>query len=307
MLEKSYLNRYIIISPVKDEENYIEATIESILAQTTRPHRWVVVDDASHDGTSQILSRYAERHDWITVLRLSHEGGRKPGSAVIGAFLAGYELIKNDHFDFVVKLDCDLKIPPDYFENLLTRFNEDPELGIASGVYAEERQGLWNTVTMPEYHVAGCSKFLRAKCFDEIGGFIPQPGWDTVDEVRAQAKGWKTRHFKNLTMLHLKPEGVGIGFVRTNMMHGEIYYITGGGTLFFCFKLLHRFVFGKPIALGSAVMLAGFARAWFKRKPKLVNEAEARLYRDLLNRRISAGFAGTLSRLRLGRKDLGYS
>jgi poly-beta-1,6-N-acetyl-D-glucosamine synthase len=307
MAKHSRQGNYVVISPVKDEGLYVERTIQSVLGQSLRPRRWILVDDGSRDATPQIIARYVEQCSWITNLSLARDGERKPGSAVISAFRAGYELIKNDHFDFVVKLDCDLEIPEKYFETLIGKFQADPKLGIASGIYVEEHRQAWKPVKMPKYHAAGCSKMVRAECFREIGGFIPNRGWDTVDEIRAQATGWKTCHFEDIALRHLKSEGTGIGFRRTNLMLGQIYYLTGGGTLFFLFKCLHRLIFGRPIVLGGITMLVGFLQAYLKGEPKLVSDREALRYRRLLNERILSAWPGVLGRLAPSRKTVGWS
>jgi len=286
MNECSRPANYVIISPVKDEALYVEKTIQSVVGQSVRPCRWIIVDDGSRDATPQILTRYSEEHSWITVLTVPRDGERKPGSAEIIAFMAGYRLIEQDHFDFVVKLDCDLEIPPEYFKTLIRRFEANPKLGIASGIYMEEHERVWKPVKLPKYHAAGCSKMVRAECFHEMGGFILRPGWDTVDEIRAQVMGWETCHFEDIALHHLKPEGIGIGFSRTNLMHGQIYYLTGGGTLFFLLKCLHRLVFGRPILLGGVLMFVGFVQVYLKGEPRLVSDREALHYRRLLNERI---------------------
>src|SRR5215471_7263336 len=217
-------SRYILISPVRNEAKYLRRTLDAVIAQTCKPVQWIIVDDSSDDGTTAILDEYASRVDWITVLKTQRTGERQPGSPVIRAFNAGYALVRNTDFDFVVKLDCDLDLPPDYFQQLVTRFQSDSRLGIASGVYLETKQDRWAVVKMPPYHAAGASKMIRRSCFEEIQGFIASPGWDTVDEIKAQVAGWTTSHFEDLHFYHLKPEGSGIGKLRTNLMHGEIYY-----------------------------------------------------------------------------------
>ena len=265
------------------------------------------MDDGSRDATPQIIARYAAQCSWITALSLARGGERKPGSGVINAFMAGYELAENDNFEFIVKLDCDLEIPPEYFETLLSRFRADPKLGIASGIYVEQKEQVWKPVKMPKYHAAGCSKMVRAECFRDIGGFIPKRGWDTVDEIRAQVMDWETCHFEDLALRHLKSEGAGIGSSRTNLMHGQIYYVTGGGGLFVFLKCLHRLVFGKPILVGGIMMFLGFMQAMLKGEPKLVSDREADRYRHLLNERILRSWVELLSRLRPGRKTIGWS
>ena len=307
MGENTLTRKYVAISPARDEGPYIERTIQSVIQQTWRPQSWVIVDDGSQDETLQIVSRYAAEHPWITVLSLARDGERKPGSAVINAFIAGYKRVEGEQFDFVVKLDCDLEIPPQYFETLLSRFQVDPKLGIASGVYIEEHERVWKTVKLPKYHAAGCSKIVRTQCFRQIGGFIPERGWDTVDEIRAQVMGWKTCHFGDVTVRHLRSEGTGIGFARTSMMHGQIYYATGGSVLFFLLKFFHRLVFGRPVVLGAIMMLVGLARAWLKGEPKLVNNEEAARYRHLLNDRLLAPWAAILGSSKPSDKTMGWS
>jgi biofilm PGA synthesis N-glycosyltransferase PgaC len=279
-------HNYVIISPVRDEEKYLEKTIETVFRQTVRPLRWVVVDDGSRDRTPQILTRYTKEHPWITVLRIERSGTRQLGLTEIRAFSAGYKLIADMPFDYVVKLDCDLELPPDYFERLLSRFDRDEKLGIASGTYLEFVDEKWVDVTMPEYHAAGASKVVRAECFRQIGGFISHRGWDTVDEIRAQMAGWKSCHFTNITFRHLRSEGLAAGPLETNRMHGQIYYLTGGDVFFLILKVLHRCWHGRPFLLGGLMMLVGFLCPFLSGKPRAVTDEEAGFYRRMLNRRI---------------------
>ena len=290
-------SRYILISPVRNEEKHVARTLESVVAQTLKPIQWILVDDSSTDGTSAILAEYAKRTDWIRVVTRQRTGGAQLGSAEIRAFNFGITLIQDMDFDFVVKLDTDLELPPDYFEQLVARFHSDERLGIASGVYLEETQGRWAPVKMPAYHASGASKMMRRSCFQDIRGFISSRGWDTVDEIRAGMSGWKTAHFEEVQFLHLKKEGSQDGALRTNMMHGEIYYRTGGGGLFFLFKFFDRLIHGKPLLLAAFAMLWGFFKPWALRKQRSVTAAEAKFYRRLLNARIRralAVFAGSV-------------
>jgi len=279
-------DRYVVVSPVKDEVAFVGRTIESICRQTVRPSRWVIVDDGSTDGTREIIERAAAACPWIRVLRLDSSTPRETGSRVIRNFHAGYASLSDDAFDFVVKLDCDLEIPPDYFESLLRRFRAEPRLGIASGIYLEQRDGQWVPREMPPYHTAGAMKMLRAQCYREIGGFVAAAGWDAVDEIKALVRGWTTRHFTDLRVLHLKDEGSGVGFRRMSRMSGEIHYLTGGGALFFFVKALHRLLFGRPLVVGSLAMISGYLGCLVRRPQKLVNTEEARYYRRMLNRRM---------------------
>ena len=288
-------DRYVLITPVKDEEKYIEATLRSVAAQTLKPCRWIILDDGSRDATPEILRRYAEKYEWIQVVRIERDAKRLPGSAEIRAFAQGYEMTKDEEFDFVVKLDGDLELPLHYFEYLCDKFREDESLGLASGHYLERRKGRWNPIPMPEYHVAGASKMYRRKCYADIGGLEFSSAWDTIDEIRAFERGWTTRHFDELEFYHLKTEGSGVGQFRTNIMHGEIYYLTGGGIAFFLLKLLYRVHRSKPFLLGSLAILWGYLKCWMSGQPTLVSDSEARRYRQMLSRNMRDGFSSIFS------------
>jgi len=286
--------RILIVSPVKDEERFVERTLRSVTNQTLLPSRWIIVNDGSTDATPRLLQRYAGQYPWIQVVERPHQGPRAPGSAVMHAFYEGLSSAGDIEHDYVVKLDCDLDLPPDYFESLITRFEHDDSLGIASGQYLEDGPQGWHPIDMPEYHAAGASKMIRAECFQQIGGFVRERGWDTVDEVRAQCNGCTTRHFRDIQFRHLKPEGSGIGSLRTNVMHGDVYFLTGGGPLFLTLKVVHRMIFGTPRLTGGLAMLYGYVRSALSGRARLVSDAEARHYQKLLNRRLVP------SRLRLG-------
>jgi len=288
--------RYIVITPVRDGERYLETTIQSMLHQTVRPEKWIIVDDGSLDGTPEILRRHAEHCDWIQILSIELREERASWAGGIYAFLRGYELIAETDFDFVANLDSDLELPEDYFERLIKEFQSDHSLGIASGVYLENGSDGWRPVIMPPYHAAGASKMLRKQCYSDIGGFVPTRGWDTVDEIRAQYVGWKTKHFPELQFRHLRGEGVKIGSLRTQVLHGEVYFLSGGGIAFFLLKVLDRAVRQKPVLVASLAMAWGYLRCWASGRKRLVGKAEARFYRRMLNQRLRAVVAKLVGR-----------
>ena len=279
--------RYVLISPVKDEENYIASTIESVLSQSILPEKWIIVDDGSSDNTKDVIEKYCGEFSWVKLICLKRDRERMPGPAVINAFNVGYDEVKSEQFEYIVKLDGDLKFGMDYFENLIKKFMENRLLGIASGVYYEQNGNAWVSIPMPTYHAAGASKVIRRKCFEDIGGFVLSRGWDTVDEIKAMIYGWETRHYADIHFYHLKKEGSGIGNLRTNIMHGEIYYLTGGSRLFFLFKFAHRLLFGDLFLISGLFMLYGYFRFALINKDRLVSKEEMRLYRGVLKRRIT--------------------
>jgi glycosyltransferase involved in cell wall biosynthesis len=280
--------KYVIISPVKDERKYIETTIKSVVSQTVIPLRWIIVDDGSRDGTSEVIRKHSKEIPWIELVKIDRGPERRVGRAEVSAFIQGYSPLATIDHEFVVKLDGDLDLPADYFEKLFAEFRRDDTLGIASGIFFEKQNERWSLSSIPDYHAAGASKVMRVECYRQIGGFIQEPGWDTVDEIRARARGWKTCHFKNLIFYHLRPEGSSSGYDRRGRMCGAIDYRSGTGLLFFLLKAIQRMMFGEPRFVMGFWMSVGFFEALVLRKPKLVTAEEERLYRKLLNTRITA-------------------
>lgn len=278
---------YAIITPVRDEERFIKSTLESMIHQSIKPVVWIIVDDGSTDNSVQIISEFAANHPWIVLKQTQRLTKRLTGSAEIMAFNFGQTFLKDFTYDFIVKLDADLSFDKLYFEKLLEKFSENHKLGIASGVYTEQNNEVWNTIEMPDYHASGASKVIRKTCFNQIGGFVEERGWDTIDEIKAMNIGWETANFPDLIFYHLKNEGTGMGLLSTSVMQGEIYYrTTGGGFAFFTLKFLSRLFTGKPIILNGFALLYGFVKTFFSGKSILVSRDEARNYRKLLNSRI---------------------
>ncbi|MEI6267294.1 MAG: glycosyltransferase family A protein [Methylococcaceae bacterium] len=277
-------SRYVVVTPVRDEELYIEIMIKSVLEQLKKPDKWVIVDDGSTDQTSTIIATHTQGIDWITVLK-TKSTQRNLGSAEITAFNKGIDIIKIDDFDFIIKLDGDVKLEPNYFQEILGRMVLDPKWGVTSGVYCEKHDDHWAPVKMPPYHAAGASKVVKRECYEMIGGFVDKKGWDTLDEIRAELNGWKVGHFEDIQFKHLKPEGIVMGRLSTHFFHGEIYYQTGGGLLFLFAKGVHRMVLARPLIIGGLTMIAGYLMSLVKRKQRLVNKLEARFYRNQLNKR----------------------
>lgn len=279
--------RYTIISPTKNESEYIEFTLRSIVEQSLLPVRWVIVDDGSSDGTPEIVDKYLRKYPWIELIRLPHSAERDPGPAGVRAFTIGLQAVQNLDYDYIVKLDTDLELPRDYFEAMLERFEIDPCLGIASGQYVQYWRKTWRPAIMPDYHAAGCSKVIRKKCLTDFGGYVPILGWDTIDEIRAQIKGWKTQHFQDLRFKHLRVEGSSVGFNSTFRDNGATFYLLGGTLPHFLLKLVRLLLSLQPLSpVWAGAMLWGYLSCALRRVPRLATSEEAVFYQGLLHSRI---------------------
>jgi biofilm PGA synthesis N-glycosyltransferase PgaC len=259
---------YVIITPVRDEEKYIEATLESVCGQTLPPADWVIVDDGSSDRTGDIIDRFAAQYPWIRIVHRMNRGFRKAGGGVMEAFYDGYNTLRSKEWDFIVKLDGDLTFAPEYFEKCFEHFHRDPQLGIGGGEIHHNISGELKLEVNPRFHVRGATKIYRKSCWEAIGGLWPAAGWDTIDEVKANMLGWKTYTFGDLRLLHHRFTGSEEGLLRDRVKHGLACYVSGYHPLYVAASCLHR-ITQKPYVLGSVAIMYGFVRAYFTRPARL--------------------------------------
>src|SRR5271157_1447434 len=114
------LPTYALITAARDEAEFIELTIKSVVSQTVKPLKWVIVSDGSTDGTDDLVRTYTARHDWIELLRMPERTERHFAGKVY-AFNAGYAKVKNLGYDIIGCLDADISFDAGYFSFLLTK------------------------------------------------------------------------------------------------------------------------------------------------------------------------------------------
>lgn len=272
--------RYIIITPVRDEVCYIEKTIASVIHQTVRPSQWIIVDDGSTDGTSEILDIHAAQTSWIKVIHRENRGYRANGGGVVEAFYSGYVVLNDDNWEFIVKLDGDLSFDVNYFENCFEIFAVDMTLGIGGGTVCRLDNGQMKVDSMgdPPFHVRGATKIYRRACWEKIAPLIEAPGWDTIDEVRANLHGWTTRTFIDIKLIQHKPTGGADGNWRNWFKNGRANYITGYHPLFMLAKCVKR-ALRRPFLVESIALLAGFCSGYIKRLPQVTDDETIRYLR----------------------------
>lgn len=278
-------SKYVIVSPVRDEEQYIEQTIRSVIGQTIQPAEWVIVDDGSRDRTGRIIDDCAAEYPWIKAVHRTDRGLRVPGTGVMEAFYDGYQSLGSVDWEFIVKLDGDVGLEPDYFERCFEHFNQDPKLGICGGMMYCLENGKFRLESNPVFHVRGPIKLYRRTCWEAIGGLIKAPGWDTVDEVQANRLGWRTRSVSDLKVIHLRPTGAAQGTWRDGVKMGRAAYISGYHPVFMMAKCMKR-LFQKPYVVAAIAHGYGFVTGYFKRIPRVKDQALIRYLRDQQIRRL---------------------
>lgn len=262
--------RYVLISPCRNEADFMRQTLDSIVAQTLQPAKWVIVDDGSTDETPAILREYTAQHAWIEIVTRADRGHRAVGPGVVDAFYAGYSTIIPDDYDFVCKLDLDLRMPARYFETLIERMETDPRIATCSGKSYVEEEGTLKYERHGDENSIGAAKFYRMSCFQAIGGFVREVGWDGIDGHKCRMKGWIAISWDEpeLRFIHLRPQGSshkGVYTGRVRQGYGQYYM--GTGLLYLTASAVSRFN-QKPYVLGQLAVLWGWIRSALRGEPR---------------------------------------
>ena len=285
--------RIVIVAPVRDESQYLQGTIDSIVSQKLKPVEWILVDDGSTDNTFAIAKKASEKYPWIRVVQRKDRGVRAVGPGVVNAFYFGYDQIQTIDYDYICKMDGDIEIGPDYFSTLVAYFEKDPYLGSASGKhFIEETDGLVEERTSDEM-VAGMVNFYRRECFEAIGGFVRQVHWDGIAYHQARIAGWRTRSIRNpkLNIIHKRQMGSSHrGIWHGRMRWGRGQYFMGTHPFYIlpmgCYRMLE-----KPFIIGGLGIIAGYFKAMKESMPRF----EARGFRTSLH-------AWQFEKLKMGRR-----
>jgi poly-beta-1,6-N-acetyl-D-glucosamine synthase len=258
---------YVVITPVRNEEKYVEQTIQSMLNQTIPPAEWILVDDGSSDGTPQILRRYASEVPWLRVITRADRGFRASGRGVVDAFYEGYHQLRSQEWGFIVKLDGDLVFDADYFEQCLQRFAGNPTLGLGGGTIESLGKNGFERESHPMFHVRGATKIYRRRFWEDIGGLVSAPGWDGLDEIKGNMLMWESRTFSDLILKQLRSTGSAQGQWSDWLKRGEGCYLIGYHPLFLLARSIAR-VTKPPYLVASTGLLIGYVRASVERRPR---------------------------------------
>ena len=300
--------RYLLISPCRDEAQYLRRTLDSVAAQSVQPALWVVVDDGSTDETSAILEDYATRLPYLRVVRRDDRGRRQVGPGVIEAFYAGLETLNLEDFDYLCKLDMDLDLPNRYFEMLVERMENDPRVGTTSGKpwFIHPQSGTLVPEICGDEMSVGMTKFYRVTCFTEIGGFVREVMWDGIDCHRARMLGWiaESVDLEPIRFIHLRPQGASQKGIWTGRLRkGFGQYFMGTSPLYYLAVVIYHLP-AYPMFIGSVAMLWGYLRSWLLGLPRYDDLEFRRFLRSYQHACLRSGKRAATDRINAEREQL---
>ncbi len=262
--------RYVIVSPVRDEEKYLPRTIESMVSQTVRPAQYVLIDDGSTDRTAEIIQEASRKHPWIRYARRPDRGERKVGPGVVEAFYDGMAAV-TEPYDYIGKMDGDLSFGPKYFETVFEKFDRDPLLGGASGkLFLVLDDGSLAKERHADEMVVGGMQFYRRQCFEQMGGFVRQVMWDGIAYHRCRMAGWRTASFPDKDLMIFDHRLMGSSY--KSVYHGRIRW--GWGQYFMGTHPLYLLAIGlyrmreRPFVVGGLLIMLGYLKGWISRSER---------------------------------------
>ncbi|MBN2009506.1 glycosyltransferase family 2 protein [candidate division KSB1 bacterium] len=258
--DKKYL-MYILITPARNEAVFIEQTIKSVIRQTVLPIKWIIVSDSSTDGTDDIVKKYMLDYNWIELIRMPDRTERHfAGKA--HAFNTGYQQLRTIDYDIIGCLDADISFDSDYFDYLLEKFSQFPELGVAGTPF---RQGnlQYDYRFSRKEHVSGACQLFRKTCFEAIGGYVPLKAGavDLTAVVMARMHGWRTETFTDKYCIHHRHMGTAQShMISAAFKSGYGDYPMGVHPLWQLFRSIYQ-MSKQPVVLGGMMLWLGYCWA----------------------------------------------
>jgi len=262
---------YVLVTPVRNEQETIGITIQSVIRQTVLPEEWVIVSDRSTDRTDETVHSFAAKHPFIRLVRLEGQSARS-FSSVVFALEAGVSALKTKDYEFIGLLDGDIRFDEVYYEEIIRRFAADSKLGLAGGIAIDCYRGRRLRHSQSLSDVAGALQFFRRECFESLGGFVPIPegGWDTITCLQARMHGFKTQTFPDIEVDHLKPRNVAEGgLLKRSRQMGMRAYAVGNHPLFEMLRCVRR-CFDRPLIIGGLMRFAGYASCYLRRCKRIL-------------------------------------
>lgn len=270
---------YIIVTPTKNEARNLRNIIGFVDKQTIKPSLWVIVDESS-DNTPNIIKEVMTRYKWIRGIFLERREGYL-GKGYAAACKAGFDYAIKDckqnkiDYEYIGLVDADVSISEDYFERLISKFERNPKLGIASGIEYWDISGKLVKNDQREDLPIGPARLWRKECFLETEGYIvSEAPPDTISNIKAKLRGWETEQFADVKVI-TRRASTGRGYWKGYLQNGKYSYAVHD-PLFIAIMKAIKYSFNHPYYTGLA-FLSGYLISAIRRVEK-VNENEIKAY-----------------------------
>lgn len=284
---------YVVVTPARNEAKFIELTIESMIAQTVRPLKWVIVSDGSTDGTDEIVMRHAAGHEWIELVRMPERKERNFAGKVF-AFNAGKARLDGLPYEMIASLDADISFDSEYFSFLLEKLVTDPMLGVVGTPYVETTGEVFDYRYVSPEHVSGACQVFRRECFEAIGGYVPvKVGTiDCIAVITARMKGWKTQTFTEKVSHHHRKVGTAQASpIKAHFVTGIMDHTLGNHPVWELFRTVYQMT-KRPFVIRGLALGTGYLSACLRHAERPVSTELVQFQRREQMHRLKRAFTG---------------
>lgn len=280
--EINSLKNYLLITPCKNEGKNLPSLIDSVAKQTIKPLIWVIIDDGSTDNTPVVLKNFEDRYNWIKILRLE-EAPRDLGLHLAQVMQKGFDhainLCNQNEltYYYLGNVDGDLTLPSTFYENLITEFENNSMLGIASGglILTNSDGQLVHVTGLPVDEPSGGDILIRRSCFEECGGIPQSYAYDSVIKAKARLKGWQTRRFEENIVTEARDVGNAENYLKGYWHMGKTSHYLNLHPAHVFFRSILKST--KKPYYGGLVYMTAYTCYLLKREEQ-VNDKEIRKY-----------------------------
>lgn len=258
------LPRYAVVTPARDEARNLPRLAACLAAQRHPPDVWVIVENGSTDDTRRVAEGLAAVHDWVRVIAVPGTQSPVRGAPIVRSLHAGFATL-TPMPEIAISVDADVSFDARFFEEVASRFAEDPQLGIAGGSCHELVDGAWKQRFVTGSTVWGATRAYRSACLRQLLPLEERMGWDGLDEFKANALGWRTQTFLDLPFRHHRPEGLrdGPGW-RSRLAQGRASHYAGYRSWY----LVLRALFHMRRDPSAFALVLGYWSAAGRREPR---------------------------------------
>ncbi len=199
---------FVLITPVHNEREQLPELVACVANSTFKPDLWVIVDDASTDGSDRYLQQAATEHPFIKVVRIEQQP-EYMGFHISEVFQTGVQQFADqmEKINYIGFLDADIRFGRSYWQRLKTFLDQTPRAGIVSGTLcSKNRKGQWQVEPFQRKdNPRGGLRLVKKDCFVDIGGVPRSRAWDPVMNVKARIKGWQVATLTDVFAVSVRP------------------------------------------------------------------------------------------------------
>jgi glycosyltransferase involved in cell wall biosynthesis len=199
---------FILITPVHNELNEIDGLVQCVRESSFSPDIWIIVDDASDDGSTEKLQSIAMENSFIRLARID-EKATYMEFHISDVFRRGVEEIPVplSEINYIGFLDADVRFGRRYWEQLRLQLDRNDLLGVVSGILCSYNKS--NALVIEPFqridNARGGLRLVKGECFRQIGGVKRSRTWDAIMNVQARLGGWQTAIKPDIYALSTRP------------------------------------------------------------------------------------------------------